>query len=331
MATGRKPPQLTLFNHKGGVGKTTLTVNLAFALARSGKKVLLVDADPQCNLTSYLVSAEVVDKFLDESESSRGKTLWSAVKPLMDGAGGARSVGVYERADGVFLLPGDIKLSEFEVQLQQSWLDCMQRRTRGFNEMAGVSSVALAEAHKVGADLIIYDVGPNIGPLNRCVLLGCDAFIVPAACDHFSARALKTLGHSVLSWIKDWGIISQLAPADVPLLVGAPRYLGYVLQRFRMYGGVLSRGHQVYARELEKASHSNVVSVLRAFDSKLVVSGGGTFNLGQIKDFSTIAAIAQSQGCAIFDVQGGGYNRDEALAAFNALASKVLSRIARTV
>jgi len=48
-------PRLSVFNHKGGVGKTTLTVNLACAIAEAGHRVLLVDSDPQCNLTSYLV------------------------------------------------------------------------------------------------------------------------------------------------------------------------------------------------------------------------------------------------------------------------------------
>jgi cellulose biosynthesis protein BcsQ len=74
----KRPLRLAVFNHKGGVGKTTLTVNIAAALASLGKRVLLVDADPQCNLTSYIVDEDVVDDLLDTSDTEAGRTVWSA-------------------------------------------------------------------------------------------------------------------------------------------------------------------------------------------------------------------------------------------------------------
>ena len=83
----RKPVRMTVFNHKGGVGKTTLTVNVAAALAKQGKQILLIDSDPQCNLTSYLLPDKDVDKLLDRSEEPTGRTIWSAVKPVADEVG----------------------------------------------------------------------------------------------------------------------------------------------------------------------------------------------------------------------------------------------------
>jgi cellulose biosynthesis protein BcsQ len=329
MPLNSKPISLTLFNHKGGVGKTTLTVNLAYALAARGKTVLLVDSDPQCNLTSYLVEAEVVDKFLDESETADGRTVWSAIRPLFESGGGIKLIEPFERAERIHLLAGDIRLSEFEIALQQSWLDCMHRRTRGFNETSALSTLALACAEKINADYILYDVGPNIGPLNRAIILGCDFFIVPAACDFFSTRALKTLGHTIAGWIKDWDIVSRMAPSNVPLLVGRPKYLGFVLQRFRMYGGNLTSGHQEYARQLEKQSHSDIVAVLREIDPSLAIGSAHQFKLGQIKDFSTVATHAQDQGKPIFEVDGLAHAiKEEARKSFNAFAEKIDSRIA---
>ena len=324
----RKAVRLTLFNHKGGVGKTTLTVNLAFALASMGKRILLVDSDPQCNLTSYLVEAEVVDKWLDESESKNGKTIWSALRPVVEAGKDINIIKPYERADGVYLLPGDIRLSDYELDLQQSWIDCLQRKIRGFVGTAALSNLVDACAVDMDADFVLYDVGPNIGPLNRAILLDCDYFIVPAACDYFSTRALKTLGRSIASWIIDWDIISKLAPNDVPRLSGRPVYLGYVLQRFRMYGGAISSGYRHYARQLDRHSHSDVAAVLQDVDEELALGSLSQFKLGQIKDFVTLANLAQQQGTAISHVKGGAdYQKEEAETAFEEFAKKVIARI----
>lgn len=323
-----KSVRIALFNHKGGVGKTTLTVNLAFALADLGKKVLLVDSDPQCNLTSYLVDSSVVDKWLDEAEGKNGKTIWSALRPVVHAGKEAKEISPYERSEGVFLIPGDIRLSEYELNLNQSWTDCFQRKIRGFVETTALADLVTQCAKATKADYIFYDIGPNIGPLNRAILLDCDFFIVPAACDYFSTRALKTLGHSVASWIKDWNVISMLAPSDVELLPGRPIFLGYVLQRFRMYGGEISNTYKEYARQLERHVFSDVVSVLREVDADLAPGNLSQFKLGQIKDFASIANLAQEQGVAMEEVDGGTeYLKDEARNAFHDFAQKVIARV----
>ena len=91
-----QPVRITIYNHKGDVGKTTLAVNIAFALSSFGKSVLLVDSDPQCNLTLYLLSDDVVDDLLDHSNDRDGKTIWSAVKPVIDSTGSIRLVNLTE-------------------------------------------------------------------------------------------------------------------------------------------------------------------------------------------------------------------------------------------
>jgi cellulose biosynthesis protein BcsQ len=310
------------------VGKTTLTVNLAFALANLGKTVLLIDSDPQCNLTSYLVQAEVVNKWLDESEGKKGKTIWSSLRPVVHAGKDVGDIDPYERANKIFLVPGDIKLSEYELDLQQSWLDCLQRKIRGFVGTTALAELVENAAAKVDADFVFYDVGPNIGPLNRAILLDCEYFIVPAACDYFSIRALTTLGHTVANWIRDWDVIAKLAPNDVPILSGRPTYMGYVLQRFRMYGGEIANAYREYAKQLERHSYSDIVAVLREIDEKLAPGSLSQFKLGQIKDFTTLPSLAQQQGVALSEVQGGApYLREEAKAAFEDFARKIVTRI----
>ena len=125
-----RPVRITLFSHKGGIGKTMLTANIAFALAQSGRSVLLVDSDPQCNLTSYLLSDDDVDELLNTSNEPTGRTIWSAVHPVFDSVGVGRRVDPIMVGD-VALLPGDIRLSEFEEFLGDAWADRLPAAPRG--------------------------------------------------------------------------------------------------------------------------------------------------------------------------------------------------------
>ena len=104
-----EPVRLTIFNHRGGVGKTTLTVNIAAALAEQDKSVLIVDTDPQCNLTSYLLSDDIVNDLLDHSEDPDGGTIWTAVKPIFDRVGVGKHIDTVQVLD-LALVPGDMKL-----------------------------------------------------------------------------------------------------------------------------------------------------------------------------------------------------------------------------
>jgi len=323
--------RLALYNHKGGVGKTTLTINIAAALAKMGYKVLLVDTDPQCNLTSYLVEATVVDDWLDKSESINGVTIWSALKPFSEGTGDVKRISATERQDNVFLVPGDIRLSKFEEELNQIWIECLQRKVHGFKGVTAISEIVNEIAKKQEIDFVFYDIGPNIGALNRVVLLDCDYFIIPAACDLFSVRALKTLGHSLASWIKDWQTIIQLAPDNMPLLPGHPKFLGYILQRFKMYGGAMAEKFSSYASKLEKAAHSDVVMVLREIDKNLAKASLSQNKLGQVKDFSSLVLLSQEQGKSFFGVDGGNDGQKiEAKTAFKQIADNIISHTKRS-
>ncbi len=318
--------RIAVYNHKGGVGKTTLTINLAYALSCLRKKVLLVDSDPQCNLTSYLVDDDVVDALLDDSDTLKGQTLWSGLKPVVEGSGEPRQIPPIE-TDGLFLLPGDIRLSEFESLLDSFWVDCAQRRVRGFKGTTALSTLVNDAAEKINADFIFYDAGPNIGPLNRAILLDCDFFIVPAACDLFSVRALKTLGHTLRDWIGQWDNVRRFAPDSAPLLPGKPRFLGYVPQRFRIYGESMSRNHSYYLGQLEKRVFSDVVEPLRKLDPTLADVNMSASKLGEVRDMGVLVEEAQKQGVPLSRVRGGNVGmKQNAQETFKQIAERVDQR-----
>jgi cellulose biosynthesis protein BcsQ len=321
----RKPLRLTIFNHKGGVGKTTLTINIAAALADRGKRVLLVDSDPQCNLTSYLFSDDVVDDLLDTSENPKGKTIWSAVKPVFDEVGAFRSVQPMPTSiEGVVLVPGDIRMSQFEESLGDSWTSCFKRKLGGFRAVTAISE--LVDASKE-YDFVFYDAGPNIGPLNRVLLLDSDFFIVPVACDLFSTRALSTLGQTLKRWIVDWETIRALAPDRTYLLPGEPRFMGYIPQRFKTYGQEMASVPAGFLRGVEKSIHSDVIAVLRKLRPHLAVGTASELRLGQVQDFATNAQKAQAQGVPLWLVKEGNEgHKGKARSAFTRIAKAIVAR-----
>lgn len=325
----RLAKRIAIFNHKGGVGKTTLTMNIATALAQSGKRVLLVDSDPQCNLTAYLIEESVVNDLLDSSDSDQGETLWSAVKPVVEGLGEPKGISTIAVGHNLYLLPGDVRLAEFEQELNPLWSDCFQRKARGFRGTTALSQIVedAIELHNI--DYVFYDSGPNIGALNRIILLDCDYFIIPAACDLFSLRAIGTLGQTLSTWIEEWKTISQLAPANTYLFEGKPKLLGFVPQRFRVYRGLPSSQYARFLPKLEKRIQADIVSVLRRIEASLVPASAFPLRIGDVKDFSGLATASQTEGVPIWGVSAGTDDqRNDAKILFKDLAAVIVKRAA---
>ncbi|HLK99359.1 MAG TPA: AAA family ATPase [Myxococcaceae bacterium] len=320
--------RIAIFNHKGGVGKTTISINVAAALAKKGYQILLVDADPQCNLTSHLLEASVVDDLLDKSDSDEGATVWSALRPISEATGDVQSIEPFEVSENLFLLPGDIRLAEFEQDLVEFWGECFQRKARGYRGTSALSRAVDFAAGSCGADFVFYDSGPNIGALNRAILLDCDYLVVPAACDLFSLRAIKALGHTLATWINDWQTVSELAPDNAILLTGMPKLAGYVPQRFRVYGGQPTTEFAAFMSKLDRAILVDVVNVLRRIDESLVEPVKKGLKLGEVKDFGGLASASQTQGVPIFSVAAANvWQTSAASISFNELADQLVKRV----
>ncbi len=327
--------KIALFNHKGGVGKTTLTVNIADALANAGKRVLLVDADPQCNLTSfYLVESELEEMLEDSDEDDgSGETLWSAVKPVARGRGGiAKITPLQLNGQSIFLLPGDVLLSEYEEVLPLSWNECFARQTRGYDITTALAKVANRAAEEINADVCIYDVGPNVGALNRAVLLDCDFFLTPVAADLFSLRALSTVGRSIAKWITDWEAIRKIAsPSDrATLFRGRPGYLGYITSAFKVNSGRNAADpHAEWEAKIAPRVRDRIAKDLAAIDPALLPQSGN--KVGGVKNFHSLAPSAQQWGVALGalrgKVNGGHYAQvDEARDEFAQIGREVIRR-----
>lgn len=322
------PVRITVFNHKGGVGKTTLTINLASALASQGKSVLLVDTDPQCNLTAYLLSDDVVDDLLNDADTDKGRTIWSAVRPVFSGVGNVRGV-VPLQVGNLSLIPGDIRLSEYEEYLGDAWVDSFRRQEGGLRASTAFSDLVSVVAQVNNFDFVFFDAGPNIGALNRLLLLDSDYFIVPVACDIFSVRALSTLGQSLKKWIIDAKTIQSLAPDGIEFFDTGPKFLGYVPQRFKTYGQGMASGAARSLGKIARTVDASLVRVLKDVDPSLVPLKGTDLKLGEVKDFGQLASFAQNEGLPLWQCSYGyQQQKTQALKTFTDLAKAVISKTA---
>ena len=316
------PVRIALFNHKSGVGKTTLTANIAFTLADMGKSVLLVDGDPQCNLTSFLLSDEQVGELLNESSGSRGQTLWTAVRPVLEDTGPSRLIEP-TKVGNLKLVPGDIKLAEFEDFLYGAWSDSLRRRLGALRAIASISTLISWIHSESPFDYVFYDTGSNVGPLNRILLLDCDCFILPVTCDLFSVRALATLGQAVSAWMRDADTIGAIAPDNMPLLEAKPALLGYIHQPFRVYGRAVAREATSYLPEIKNRIHDDV-AVLLEHGERLAPSRADDPNLGEVKGMSSLVQFAQREGVSMWECSGGTpAQRRAAKQSFACIASRI--------
>lgn len=296
--------------------------------------MLLVDADPQCNLTSFYLSEKQLDGLLGESDDVNGGTIWSAIKPVVDGKGPIKGVDAYEIRKNLLLVPGDVLLADYEEELPAAWTGSFARKARDYDVMCALSRAARGLGKRYSADIIIYDVGPNVGPLNRTVLLDSDYFATPVAADLFSLRALSTVGRSLARWITDWETIRGLASnADrTALLGGKPVYLGYITSAYKVASGrAATRPHDYWEAKIASRVHRRIVEDLKAIDETLVPYGSN--KIGAIKNFHSLAPQAQVLGLPIGKLRGHvnpGYYAQvaEAGAEFDHLAREIAKRMA---
>jgi cellulose biosynthesis protein BcsQ len=283
---------VALFNNKGGVGKTTLAYHLAHMLQRLGNRVLAVDLDPQANLTAAFFDEEELEALWEPEEDLFGReqrtsfvrtddsgTIADAVHPILRGVGDIHVIDPTEIVDGLWLLPGELELGTFEDKLSAAWPNGFTGDESAIRTTTAFYRAIAESATRVGAEIVLIDVGPNLGAINRSALLAADTVVMPLAADLFSLLGLHNLGPTLRGWRRNW---QELVLPKVPVGLDAPRGgmtpLGYVVMQpsvrldrpVRAYERWLARipdvyGEAVLEKRATKSSHE--IATIRNFRS----------------------------------------------------------------
>ncbi len=223
-------PAIAFFNNKGGVGKTSLVYHVAFMLAEQGYRVVAADLDPQGNLSAAFLDDDRLEDLWPESCSTA--TIYGAVLPIKRGVGDIDDPLLERISDRLALIPGDMSLSEFEDDLSQVWPKCLDRDERAFRVVSSFWRVIQRGAELHRGDVILVDLGPNLGAINRAALIASDSVVIPLGPDLFSLQGLRNLGPTLRAWRGGWQ--ERLAKTPDPTLrlpAGKMQPIGYIVMQ----------------------------------------------------------------------------------------------------
>ncbi len=327
-------PVLTFFNNKGGVGKTSLVYHAAWMLSELDHTVLVVDLDPQANLTAAFLDEDALAELWDGGASSSGRTIYECVAPLTQ-VGDVKDPELRRPSDGLYLLPGDLALSGFEDLLSTEWPNCLGSTNlyRAFRVITAFWQVVQRGVAESGADVVLIDVGPSLGAVNRSALIATDFVAVPLAADLFSRQGLRNLGPTLRRWRADWKKRrDNWGEPDFTLPVGAMQPIGYLIQQ---HGVRLSRPVKAYDRWARQMPAEYARSVLGGHPPATVQDPQADAHcIATVKHYRSLVPLAQDARKPIFALSAGdgalGSHAAAARGAFDDFKALVESLLQRT-
>lgn len=306
MAT-KSIPIVAFFNHKGGVSKTTTTFNLGWALADAGKKVLIVDGDPQCNLTGTVLGFDGIDDFASFYKKNPNANISDCLDPVFSGAGSPLAPASITATTNknLFLLAGNISLAENETQIAVA-LSTSAAIPALQNIPGSICSLLRMTAEKNSIDIVLVDMSPSVGALNQCFLMGADYFIVPTSPDYYCNQAISSLARVIPKWN---GSVATFRSGALryPFPNQPPRFCGIISQRYRPRTGSPASSFQQWINIIKQTVLDELIPVLTKetmviseTDFKKSKPGDSPYNLANISDFNSLIAQSQKYNVPVF-------------------------------
>jgi cellulose biosynthesis protein BcsQ len=299
-------PVLTFFNNKGGVGKTSLIYHLAWMFASMRKRVLITDLDPQANLTAAFLDEDRIEEIWNDPRP--GSTIYQSVKPLA-GVSDITQPLLQNITTDLYLLPGDVALSGFEDTLSAEWPNSMadDNLYRPMRILTAFWQVMEMAAEKVQADIILVDIGPNLGAINRSVLLATDYVAIPLGADLFSLQGLNNLGPTLRSWkslwqkrLDNWSNSKESNQyTEFRLPAGKMQPIGYLCQQ---HGVRLDRPVKAYDKWVQRIPAVYREAVLNEAPVQGMKLESDPYCLATIKHYRSLIPMGQEHRKPIFNL-----------------------------
>lgn len=285
---------IAFFNNKGGVGKTSLVYHLAWMFADRGIHTLAVDLDPQANLTAMFLNEDRLESLWPDGEHP--DTVFGTIQPILKGTGDIAQPHVEKITERLGLIAGDLGLSRFEDKLSDAWPRCHNGDESAFRTMTAFHRLIQSGAGST-AELVLIDVGPNLGAINRAALIASDQVCVPLAPDLFSLQGLKNLGPTLRDWRKVWADLIPKSPPGLPMPKGTMQPIGYIVMQHSI---VASRPVKVYKRWMDRVPSVYRDAVLDEGTSAPQSVADDPYCLSLLKHYRSLMPMAMEARKPIF-------------------------------
>ncbi len=311
---------ICLFNHKGGVSKTTTTFNLGWMLGNKGYKVVMVDLDSQCNLTGQVFGYQALED--DYFETFYKERQYINMGPIVKGLIEGHNLETIKVAAGhelfktnnpnLFLLAGHLDVADLDAQITVS-LKIATGIPATRNIVGNLPAVLKSIAEAAGADYLLFDLSPNVGGLNEVILMSCDYFIVPTSPDYFCLQAVDSFTKNIKKWkreIKKFKEENDIVDKSYAVH-NSPKFIGIIQQRYRPRSERPASSFQKWIDKIDTAVNDKLVPELEKIDciaaknrieDALAPYGLKPYNLAYISDFNSLIAIGHLTKKPIFEL-----------------------------
>lgn len=288
---------ISFFNHKGGVGKTTQLYNLAWSLSLKGKKVLMVDADSQCNLSSQCLGE---DGFEEHYKNYPDDNLKSGLAPAFEARPSLIKpiyCPIVQKNTNLFLLPGSFDISQNETQLSVAINFNVTFLT--MTNLPGSFYHLINKCAEVNwIDYVLIDLNPGLSAINQTLLFSSNYFIIPCGVDYFSKQAVLSLAKVLPNWCS-WDVRAKefFKESVYPLPEFKSKFLGYTVNNFNINKKKPAKTVQLVIDEIDFDIEKILVPNLLKTDNSVK---SAIYRIAEIKNFNTLQQTSHKVNKPIF-------------------------------
>lgn len=316
---------ISLFNNKGGVGKSTLGYHLGYALNEMGHKTLFIDLDPQCNLTICSIEEETLHKIWEEEDpfiedyekalkenpkiNETPRSIHFLLKPTEEGVSDLSSIPPPINLDkNLYLIPGRLSLHKYENKLAERWNGAYQGDNLAIRTITNIRNICEQYSEQYNFEYVIIDTSPSLGILNKTIISTVDGFFIPAQPDMFSLYGIRNIGNSLELWQKEFETIYSLISEDKRKKFPKKfvQFLGFTIYNAKKYSSGkneynLADAHDFYLKKIPDIIENYIKQCNRNHlsDDMLHQPIGGS---SVIHTHNTFPSVAQALKCPMWKV-----------------------------